>query len=279
MTAHDHFDDNELATFFKIEEHKEFDQLRIENEHTVVADRVWTAIETLNMDLAVSRDPSVHQDDFNALEKEIAQIIDTLPENHDPEYSKSEHIHAIANSLWDEQTMRIEQISIALDTQLYGNISAAEKAFLKKKVMARIMVHGDGQEPWLSLADTVLDGDALDLNNPDDYEFITEALEITANLENAPEVKLFDSILTLLGVPNLSEDIPENYDMDHVELLTFAARDITEAAIVKVQADQQPERYSSIHEIVRSYGLQDDVDVQSIFKLADSYAEQKIAQS
>lgn len=279
MTTFEHFDDSELDTFFDTESQKELDQLRRESEHAIVNDRVWSAIEALNMDIAISRNPSAHKDDFNALMSEVAEVIDILPPNDTPNYSKQDHIRSLADAIWSEQDARIEQMAIALDMQLHGNISPTEKATMKKKIMARIMISGNNQEQWLALADTVLDGEALDLNNPDDYEMITEAMEIVANIENTLEVRLYDSILEALGVPDLNQDIPENYDLNEVKRLTLVARDISETTFTKIEATQQPERYSAIHEIVRSHGLQDEINLPLLFELVDSYAEQKIAQS
>lgn len=279
MTTPEHFDASELDTFFDIESQKELDKLRLESEHAIVEDRVWAAIDSLDMDLAISRDVNTHETHFNTLITEIAEIVDTLPVNTEPRYSKQDHARAIANEIWDEQVMMIEQISIALDMQLHGNIPSAEKMTIKKKIMARLLISDNNQEQWLALTDAVLDGDAIDPNNPEDYEFITEALEITVNLDNSPEIKLYDSILAHLGVPELSEDIPDDYDIEEVEHLVFAARDITEATLTKVQATQQPERHSSIHTILRSYNLTNDIDLQGLLKLVDSYAELKTTQS
>jgi hypothetical protein len=104
---------------------------------------------------------------------------------------------------------------------------------------------------------------------------IAEALEIAANLENTPEVKFYDSILTLLGVPDLSQDIPDGYDMEQIELLTYAARDIVEAAICKISQTQQPDRHSTIREVADAYGLIESIDLPRVLQLADAYAEQK----
>jgi hypothetical protein len=275
MTASEQFNDSDMEAFFDAEMQKQIDTMRIEHEHSIVSDRLWTAVESLEMDLAVSKNLSAHEDDFSDLVEVVGEIVDSLPQNSEPDYSRDQHIHAIANSIWDEQVMMLEQTSLALDMQLHGSIPASEKALIKKKLMARIIIKGEGQEQWLALADAALDGDPLDLNDPEDFEMITEALEIAANLENTPEVKLYDSVLTLLGVPDLSQDIPDDYDMDQIELLTYAARDIAEAAFCKAGQSQQPDRHSTIHEVLQSYGLIEDVDLSTVFKLADSYAELK----
>jgi predicted nucleic acid-binding OB-fold protein len=275
MTTPEQFNDSEMEAFFDAEMHKQIDSMRIEHEHSMVADRVWAAVESLDMPLAVSRNPAAHDDDFSALLEEVAEIVDMLPQDNQADSPRDEHIRGIANMIWDEQIMMLEQTSLALDMQLHGDISVSEKVLIKKKLMARIIVKNENQEQWLKLADAVLDGDPLNLNSPEDLTMITEALEIAANLDNTPEVKLYDNVLTLLGVPDLSQDIPEDYDMDQIELLTYAARDITEAALCKAGKLQQPDRHSTVHEVILAYGLTRDVDLSKVFKLIDSYAEMK----
>jgi hypothetical protein len=278
MTASEQFNDSEMAAFFDTEMQRQIETMRVEHEHDIVSDRLWAAVDSLDMDLDVSRDPSSHEDDFSSLVTVVADMVDALPLNIDADYSRDEHVRAIANGIWDEQIMMLEQTSLALDMQLHGNIPDSEKALIKKKLMARILIKGEGQEQWLALADAVLDGDPLDLDNPDDFAMITEALEIAANLDNTPEIKLYDSILTLLGVPDLSQDLPEGCDIDQIELMTYVARDITEAALCKAGQSQQPDRHSTINEIIQTYGMVGEIDLTTVCKLADSYAELKAAQ-
>jgi hypothetical protein len=277
MTASEPFNDNELAAFFTLESEKQLTAQRIEQEHAFVQQRLWNAVEQLEMDLAVGSNPEQHDDDFEALVNTIDTLIDTLPPNTDPDYSRKEHVRAIANGIWDEQVAMLEQISMALDMQLHGTISPADKAQMKKKIMARIIIRDDNTEDWLQLADAVLEGEALDSNNPDDFEYVTEALEVAANLDSSPEMKLYDSVLKSLGVPDLSQDIPDDYDMNLLELLTYVARDITEAAITHGHRAQQPDRHSSIHEVLQTYGLIEEVDTEAVLKLSDDYAELKAA--
>lgn len=275
MTTSEQFGDKEMAAFFDTEMQKQIDSMQVEHEHSIVAERLWKAVADLDMDLAVSQNPAAHEDDFSDLIEVVGEIVDTLPPHDEPDYSRDQHIHAIANSIWDEQISMLEQISLALDMQLHGNLPDDEKKVMKKKLMARIIVRGEGQEQWLALADTALDGDPIDRNTPEDFDMIAEALEIAANLENTPEVKFYDSILTLLGVPDLSQDIPDGYDMEQIELLTYAARDIVEAAICKISQTQQPDRHSTIREVADAYGLIESIDLPRVLQLADAYAEQK----
>ncbi len=277
MTGSEQFNDDEMQVFFDTEMQREINDSRIQHEQALVVDRIWNAIDSLGMDLAVSRDPSAHENDFSTLLNEVAEIIDTVYQDKEDATTKSDHVYAFANSIWDEQTTMIEQIAIALDNQLHGNLPAIEKTLIKKKIMARLAIKDDDQKQWLNLADVVLDGDALDTSNPEDFEYITEALEIAANLENTPEVQLYDNILTLLGVPPLNEDLPEDYDADKIELLTYVAGDIADATFTRVKASELPDRHSAIHEVLRSYGLVEDVDLQTVLKLSDSYANQKAA--
>lgn len=278
MASSEQFSDNEMEAFLDAEMRTQIDVMRVEQEREIVADRVWSAINTLDMNLAVTRDPLEHEDQFTELKKEVAEIISLLPQSTAADYSLADHIEAIANSIWDEQIMMIEQIALALDTQLHGSLPLSEKALIKKKIMARIAIKDDNQKDWLALADAVLDGDPLDTTNPDDFAVITEALEIAANLDNTPEVKLYDSVLSALGVPDLSQEIPADYDLAQIELLTYAARDIAEATFCKADQAQQPDRHATIHEVIRDYGLVDEVDVQTICTLADAYATSKSLQ-
>lgn len=278
MTSSERFNDDEMKAFFDAELHDQAETMRTEHEQTIVRSRLWDAAERLGMDLAVGRDPAGHENDFTALIKVITEILSVLPLDKDPSYSREEHVHATASREWDTQMSMIGHIKTALDAQMYGSLPTSEKALIKKHIMARIIVIGEGSEQWLALADAALEGDALDSNNPEDFTFIAEALEITANLDNSPEMKLYDNVLTLLGVPPLSEDIPEDYDMEQLELLTYAARDIVEATFTTAGQSQQPDRHSMIHEVAQSYCLVDDVDLTALIKLTDSYAELKSSQ-
>lgn len=278
MTTSDHFNDDEMKSFFDAELQDQIETMRIEHEQAIVRSRLWDVAERLNMDLAVGRDPAEHENDFIALIEVVKEILSVLPPNKDPGYSREEHVHATASREWDNQMSMIEHIKTALDAQLYGSLPTSEKALIKKHIMARIVVIGEGSEQWLALADAALEGDALDSNNPEDFAFIAKALEITANLDNSPELKLYDAVLALLGVPPLSEDIPDDYDMEQLELLTYAARDIVEATFSTADQSQQPNRHSTIHGVAQSYCLMDDVDLAALIKLTDSYAELKASQ-
>lgn len=236
---------------------------------------IWQHIEELEISVSVGADPTHYDSDFEDLLCSVSEMLSDLP-GDESEDQHEQRAAAVAREIWDQEVRVLVQIMQSLHDHLYANLTETERNVQKKALMAYVIASSDEQDDtdqWLPLIDAVFQGEPLDLTCSDDLDLLAKAFGEVADLNSRPEVKLCQSLLTALGVPDIDEEAPGEYDFATLEARTYAARDITEITMTYNSAAHTPDRQSKIHSIVRQYGI-DQSYLPAILALTESFGEE-----
>lgn len=270
MTSSEQFD-NELSLLLEESEDAELATFQIECDTQAVEAALWATLEQLNITLAIGKDPERYDDDFEELHQKITQeYIDNLAvDDDDSEEVRDYKIGRATQAEWDEDWRFFNEMGAVLYQQQYTGLTPAEKQHLKKKAMAGAYVGEEEPERWIAMYDTLLEGEALNPEDPADQAILTAAEEELANYTTRPLILLFSVLARTLGVP-ADNDEPLN---DYQIRCQYAARDLAEAINQHLGNAEQPNRHEIIYATIREYELDLTPDkITNILASADKYA-------
>lgn len=270
MTPPEFFNDRELANLLEAETARGAQDYEVAKQYTVIHDKLWSAIETLETQTYCGPDPDHFDEEYDAL----VDILRAVAEADSFEGSRDlleRHIHMRAREIWDNDVAIIAQIALAIEEQLYPTEQSIDESLIKKTLTAKLIAGGDDMERWLPLIDYALTGDPLDTSRFEDMEIMMQAIENHANEDSMPQVLLCQQILAVLGVEEIITPIDDVEKLQRIDTYTLAARDFTELAYYMSGQEAQPNRHEKMYELFRAYKISDNETIHEIIKLTDAF--------
>lgn len=270
MTSPEAFNEQELFALFDAEEQSKAETEKTNQQYEIIHERLWSAIETLEIDTACGPDPAEYEQEYDVLVDVLLATVEGDLSAEDRALAE-QYVHARAQDIWDNDCKVIATIALAIEAQLFPTPETTAGNLIKKTLTANLAAKGVNTERWLPLIDYVLEGEPLDPTSSEDMDIIAQALETEANADNTPEAELYNTLLTVLGVPEPETAIDDPIEFQKLNYLTLAARDLTELTYYLPGETEQPNRHEKLHQVLREYNVTDESAIEIIFQLTDSF--------